>query len=344
MSFNTLRAGLVAFAMASGLGMMAGCGDTNPYPDGTIPPLDTPGGGDTTLPDTPLNRFNRCFPPNQSLEILLDGRGAAWGSPQQTKDGGSVLEIDRASLSLIGGGSGGDAGTGSSNRFRATAKWGSAPLEFYTMNPGDSGYGLMAGRTTARANGEPLTSLRRSGMNGSWAQQFPGFTQGAQVGFLWSVEGDLLDPTTCRTRVTIRGAVRTANGGQTPSPHVAVPLYSPRPDGFTDIASLTFANEGLAVVNGALEATFQFPDAGGDGATGRTSNPAAVSGWTPVTGSGLQNLEATMIVLPRTDDAGPGDGGTGGGDADADAGSGGAGGADGGIPPLPGDGGAGGGG
>lgn len=339
MSFNTLRAGLVAFAMASGLGMMAGCGDTNPYPDGTIPPLDTPGGGDTTLPPTALNTFNHCFPPNQSLEVLLRGQ-ASWGSPQQSVNGGTVLEVDRASLSLLGGGTGDEPWNGAPVPFRATGKWGSAPLEFFTWNPGDAGYGLMAGRTTARANGEPLTSLRRSGMNGSWAQQFPGFTGGAGVGFLWRIEGELIDPATCRTRLTLRGAVRTSSG-QTPSEHVAVPLYGPRPDGFTDLSASTFSNEGLGLVSGALQAEVTFPDAAGDGAEGRVSNSAGVSGGDPVTGSTLSGLEATVFVMPRTDDAGPGDGGTGGGDADADAGSGGA---DGGIPPLPGDGGAGGGG
>ena len=335
---NTFRAGLLAFGMVGGLGMMGsleGCGNSNPYGDDGIPPLDTPDGNDTTLPDTPGNRFNHCFPPTQSLEILMDGRGAVYGSTPTTMNGGSVLAIDRESLSFLGGTSSGDAGVGGSgggggdggtasgaNSFHGIANWDSVPLEFNTQNPGAPGYGLMAQRTGARANGDPLPNYRRLGMTGSWAEQFPGFTSGAQLGFIWLVDGDF-DPSSCQMRLRLRGAVRSTNGVSGAQPYVPVPLYSPRTDGHTRLAESTFNNEGLAITNGALQMTFNFPAAGG--ASGMTSGVAVIcdGNCNPIMGSGLQHLEAQMVVQPLGDGGVPGDSGS-----HADAGAGG----DGGLP------------
>ena len=319
MSFsNSIRAGLLAFGLALPLG---GCGTESGIGPEGITPL---GGEDGGLPNTARNRFDSCFPPDQGLAILLDGRGAVYGDPPSTPvDGGSAVTIDRESLSF----------TGESNSFRANGRWASAPLEFYAQNPGDPGYGMMAQRTSVRANGDPLTSLRRSGMAGSWADQFPEFAAASGLGFVWAIDGDF-DPEGCHLNIRIRGAVRTASGGMSdPMSEVAVPLYLPRPDGGTRVATSTFDNEALAIMSEPIVASLIYPTAV-DASGALIGPPTTVcSGGScgTVRGTTLQRLDVRMAVSPPSDpDAGSVD-------ADVDAGStldAGTSDPDGGIPPL----------
>lgn len=327
----------LAFGLASGL---AGCGSESGFGPEGIPPLP---GEDATLPDTPRNSFDSCYPPDQGLAILLDGRGASFGSPASAPvDGGSVVAIDRESLCFGdegcaegGTGTGGDtdAGTSPGTRpFRAIGRWASAPLEFFEQDPGSAGYGLMAQRTAARGNGDPLSSLRRSGMAGSWGDQYPDYA--ASLGSVWVIDGEF-DPDDCHLWVRLRGAVRTADGGMSDpmDEAAAAPIYAPRSDGRTHVASANLGNERLVVLTGPIEADLEYPtEENTEGDLIGPPSTVCVGGCATEPGGTLESLEARLVVKPFNEDAGSGvEGGEetdGGADAGTDTG---------GIPPLPGE-------
>lgn len=191
--------------------------------DEEIPPLDDPNPDDTKIPDNPRNNFDECFPPNESLSIVVEGTGAFYGS-EPPVDGCFVMAVERESISV------------SESGFTGIARWASYPPELSTKNPGDPGYGLMAERTFLRESGAPLTDLG--------------------LGFVWPIEGTV-DLTDCRLEATFRTTVMTPDGFALPGlDYMVLPFYSMRADGGGPcLPEADFSNEVVVIHDGPVSAT-----------------------------------------------------------------------------------------
>lgn len=247
------------------------CADEDEVPldeDGGIAPLDPPPPNTQTPPDTPRNNFASCFSPAESFQLVLRGVGAYYYLPPPPGDEGQaatdptnacgVIHIDREDICLAGEECDPEGLLGSPDgnvlRFRAMARWGdSAPLELYTEGPGDPGYGVMAARAQARADGSPLSELHRAGLEGGWGVVYPDFAQ--TLGFLWLIEGEL-DLETCRVTMILRGTVSTIDGVGASQDAVALPLDAERSDGLQCMAEKDYLNEIGVIHPGPMTISF----------------------------------------------------------------------------------------
>ncbi len=257
-SFSTLLWGAAGAAVL----LLAGCGgEEGPPldPDGGIAPLDPPDEEDITPPDTPRNNFAACFSPEESFQLMVDGRGAFFAD-SDPQDACGVMHVDRESICLAGEDCDPDGLLGNADgdtlRFIGMARWGdSAPIELYTDSPGDPGYGLMATRAQARADASPLYELRGMALppSTSWGDIYPDFA--SSLGFAWPIEGEL-NLTNCDLSLTIYGTVQTIDGFTEPMDQVALPMYSTRTDMLSCVAEQNYSNEVVTLFEGPINVTF----------------------------------------------------------------------------------------
>lgn len=338
------------------------CSSQNPFPDGTIPGLPGEDGGLNDI--GPQGQFDQCMPPNQSLMLFVEGRGAVFGNPPtMPADGSLAISINRQSIRYPGtggdGGAGGDGG-GSPDasvsadglvHFTATGEWAS----MRTPTAAQPITGVEAGRIANRAGGDPISQLLRPNPSGigniRWSDQFAifanpdpmvndsnhdGINDKEQLGFLWPIEGTV-NPTNCQVHMTFRTRARRLGVPGPALNYFVFPQYS---DGRMDLDG---SDEVVTIHQGALRTPDSnpfvlpaTPDADGRRRSQLITLCVGTCDDVGDAASNPQEIRMRLVVEPRADAGTPEDAGVH-ADAHSDA-------PDGGIPPLPdgGDGGSGG--
>ncbi len=248
--------------------------------DGSIDPLGNPTPEDTTPPKTPRDQFGGstpeapgCFPRPESFQVIFEMKDAFHRLQDGTKttpaEGCFSMAVDRETLCFTGETCADGlpqaqkdylaGGTAAKPKFVAKAKWVSMPFEFFTSEPGDDGYGLMAVRTKARADGDPLKELRvptSATTTMSWGSIYPDYQN--TMGFVWPVEGEF-DPATCHLTMTLKTTVKTVDGYGETLPYVAIPYYTQH-GALSCVAKPDFSNEGLLIHHEPIKVDFTAPD------------------------------------------------------------------------------------
>lgn len=229
-----------------GVGLLvgaSGCAEPEDFPK-TAPPPDPPDPDDVDTPPGPRPKFDECSPPTDSFQLMVEGGDL----------GCSVLAVDRETICVQGEPCSANSEYLQADpvpgqlRFTGKAKWVSYPLEFFTSDPGDPGYGLMAQRTQRRANAEALATY-------GYGEAYPALA--SRLGLAGAVEG-VMNLSDCSEQLTIKGAVFDPISGdyRDTSDFVAMAFYTPVAEGFQCTAAADFLNEQVRIKNGTLAANF----------------------------------------------------------------------------------------